>query len=1125
MRILKRLSLMLAISLTAAMSMGQTTSSTLSGFIKTNTGEALVGATVTITHEPTGTIYRVQSRTGGRFEVNNMNPGGPYLLDVSFVNYTSEKRRDIFLSLGDAYKVDVVLFPNTTVLTGVTVSTRRTTESNGKGGAEASIGREMMANLPTVGRNINDYLKSIPFAKLSSSNNEGITIAGQNPKFNSFYIDGALNNDVFGLANSGTNGGQTSTPPISIDAIDQFQVVISPYDASLGNFTGGGINAVTKSGTNITKGSLYYYTRNQDMAGKTPTGDKALATKFADFTNKTYGFSVGGPIIKSKLFYFINAESQRDIRPQPFDVTNNYQGTTKTAAQIQRLLDTLNARGGYNAGSYLDNPEIVNGDRITTKIDWNINQQHKLSVSYRYAKADRFNTNASSSQAINFGNNGWIQPNRTHSVSAELKSTIGASSSNRLLLTFSKVSDDRNPIGNPYPRIIISDGTGTGTTQGLLIGPDPSANINILTQNNWSLLDAFKFNLGKHSITTGIEWEYNDVKNAFIQRVWGEYQYDNIDQFYNNTRPRQYRTAYSLLDGVANDNTKAAAMFKIAKGSAFINDELRLSNNFTLSFGVRADYYKWLSKPYTDNYTNTTAIPTFSTLYDLEGAESGLAPKVPISISPRIGFTYKIPEESLVLRGGMGLFTGRIPLVWPGGVYNNNGIFIGGFIANSGTNAAAWNNVRFRSNPNAQWTASELGIGLNKGGLNLISAKFRNPRVFRTSLGVDKKFGNGWSGTFEGMYTKNINEVFYTNLNNQASLATLSGPGIGPGRLLFPSAALSLGGASNPYDNAILLTNNKNSTGYSLNFNMGIEKKTVTGFNFAANYGYGASFVTNEATSSVNLSQWQFMETVNGRNNITRSISDFSLGHRIFAYASKKFTYAKNTMATTISLVYTGQSGAPFSYVYSGAIVKDDASAGGAGGNDLIYIPTASEMNNIVIGNNTVGTTVYDRASQLVALEQYISNNSYLRNHRGEFAQRNGDRLPFTNIFDVKITQDFNLKISGKTYGFQLTFDIFNVGNLLNRDWGRTYFLTNDQFAAITFRGFTDAGKLNPANNQILANYGTTNVATGVTGAATVPVLSFNPQNVGRDPYNISTSTVPAVAARWIGQLGLRFNF
>ena len=410
------LQFVIAVLLMPAFTLAQNTTSSMSGTVKTTTGEDLVGATVTATHEPTGTVYRVQSRTGGRFNINNMNPGGPYSVEVSFVNFANEKKTEIYLSLGESFKLDFAMANKAGNLGEVTVTTtRKTTEASGKGGAETLIGRDKMANLPTVGRNIYDYLRAVPQAKLGAS--EGaVTIAGQNNRYNSFYVDGAVNNDVFGLSASGTNGGQAAIAPISIDAIDQFQVVISPFDASLGNFVGGGINAITRSGTNKTEGSVYYFLQNEKLAGKTPTGLKQNATRLNNFTKKTYGFRVGGAITKNKLFYFINVDLQRDVRPQPFDFSQ-YAGNSNLAA-VTALANTLRTNFGYEPGGFLDNTEEVNADRITARIDWNISDRHKLSVSNRYTKGERLNTSSSSSGTINFYNNGFRFPTRTNSTSA-----------------------------------------------------------------------------------------------------------------------------------------------------------------------------------------------------------------------------------------------------------------------------------------------------------------------------------------------------------------------------------------------------------------------------------------------------------------------------------------------------------------------------------------------------------------------------------------------------------------------------------------------------------------------------------------------------------------------------------
>ncbi len=1101
----KILQFVLAVLLLPAIAMAQNTTSGLGGSVKTNTGEVLVGATIIATHEPTGTVYKVQSRTGGRFDINNMNPGGPYTVEVSFINFATEKKTDIYLNLGESFKVDFALASKATNIAGVTVTaTKKTEEFSGKGGTSTTIGADKMNGLPSVGRNIYDYLRTVPQARLIGGNEGAVSIAGQNNRYNSFYVDGAINNDVFGLANSGTNGGQTGAAPISIDAIDQFQVVISPYDASQGNFTGGGINAVTKSGSNKTSGSVYYFYRNQDLAGKTPNGDKSLATKFSDFTNKTYGARIGGAFVKNKVFYFVSVEQQRDQTPQPFDFST-YKGNTTTVAGIQALIDVLKNTYKYDPGDFLSTKKTLNVDRISAKIDWNINLKNRLSVSYRLNKAVSNSPSLSSSSTINFSNGGPDFPSTTNSVSVELKTVVGRSSSNKLLITYSDVNDDRNITGNPFPRIAIQDGPG-GT---LNIGPDNSSTQNLLTQKNLGIVDAFKFNVGKHAMTLGVDYEYFDDYNVFIQNTFGNYRYNNVGSavtttglanfIANNVAPTSYQVGYPLIDNQLNDNTGAAAKFKVGKGAAFWTDEIRTGDNLTLNFGIRGDLYKFLSTPTADPYTNDIALPKFAQYYDLKGARSGQKPNIPLSISPRFGFTYKIPDESITVRGGIGIFSGRMPLVWPGGVYNNNGLFVGGYTAP----ATALNLIRFRWDPNningSIWPASSVGVSLTKGPLNLISADFKMPKLWRTSLAVDKKFGNGWTGTFEGMFSKNINEIYYTNINILPPVGVSLGAGP---RTVYGVTGTSTNNipitstGTNPYDNAILVSNNTTQPkGFAYNFSFTIDKRTNTGFNFNMSYAYGNSVVVNEATSSVNLSQWRNEESVNGRNGLSTNISDFSQGHRITAFLSKKFTYAKKALATTVGLFYTGQSGNPISYTYSsGSAIRDD---GTTGLNDLIYIPTATELQAMTFLSNTVGTTTYTPQQQKDALEQFIQKTPYLNNNRGHFAERNGSRLPFTNNVDLKITQDFNIKVAGHRYQFQLTYDMFNFTNFLNRDWGRSYFASFDQVAPIGFAGYVSATNLTPQ-------------------------YRFNPNFV---PLNLNVSATPAYSARWISQLGVRFNF
>ena len=1087
----KLLHFTIAMLLLPVLTFAQNTTGSISGSVKADNGEVLVGATISVLHVPTGTVYNVQTRKSGLFDVSNVQPGGPYAVTVSYVNYQSDKKEDIYVSLGDVVRLDITLFSKIEKLKDVTVSTsKRGSDLSVKGGTQTLIGRDKIDNLPTVGRNVQDFLRFSPTAKFVSGNGDltGVSIAGQNNRFNSLYIDGAVNNDQFGLSASGTNGGQTGVGPISIDAIDQFQVMISPFDASIGNFTGGGINATTKGGTNTTSGTIYSFTQNQNLTGKTPTGAKDKAVKLNPFTARTVGGSIGGAFFKNKLFYFVNFESIENERPQPFDISG-YKGASGKA-DIDNLANFVKTKYGYDVGGYQDNAASTSAKRLATKLDWNINKMNKISLSYRYNETSSYATSASSSTRVNFYNNGVLYPNKTNSLSAELKSAFKSGASNKFLFTYTDVVDDRSPIGANFPRVTINDGAGQ-----MIFGSEEFSTSNLLKQRNINFLDYFKFNVNKHAFTVGVDYELSKSYNVFIRQNFGSYQYNSLSDFLTEKAPSRYDRSFALLDQTTGDNTKSAASFYTGRGSAFINDEFRYSDNLTLNFGVRADYTKFLSTPIEDLYFNFYT----TRLYDFNGARSGSIPDPKMSISPRVGFTYKMPEENITLRGGLGMFTGRIPLVWPGGVFNNNGQSIGGISLTTAADIAKYG-IKFRPDPNGQYTAADLGLSTSaaKGQMDLVSPNFNLPKIFRASLAMDKKLKNNWSVTVEGSVSKNINEIYYRRLDINLPVGQLSGPDnryiYDLKRIGYP-AGYGITAGANPYTGVFLLENQRyyGRTGFAYNFTASIDKSWTDGFSFNAFYTYGTSFVTHEPTSSQNNSQWRFMETVNGRNDVQRSRSDFDLGHRVSAFIAKKFTYAKGALASTFSLVYNGQSGNPFSYVYATGPVRDQ---GTGETNDLIFIPTADQIKAMTFITSSAPYTLTP-AQQAAALEDYISNDNYLSKNRGKYAERNGARLPFTNIIDVKFVQDFNVKLNNKKYQFQLTYDVFNFTNMLNRNWGRTYFMSNDQFSIIKYQG-----------------------ATG----STTPSYSFSPI-ANNTPWGISSSTTPSYSARWVSQLGLRFKF
>lgn len=430
----------------------QVTTSSISGIVKNNSGSALPGTTITATHIPTGTVYTSVSRSGGRFDISNMNPGGPYTIVASFVGFENNTQNDVFLVLGETQRTDIVMVDKNTKLSEVVVSGTRTTSA--KNGSETTIGRDKLAVLPTIGRNINDFVRFTPQAKIT--NNGGISIGGQNNRYNGFLIDGAVNNDVFGVSETGTNGGRAATPPISIDAVDQIVVQVSPYDAALGNFTGGAINAITKSGTNTFHGSAYYIFRNQDMAGKTPGNvPDSARKKLADFKNQTYGFTIGGPIIKNKAFFFLNVEQQKDNRPQPYSPTTLANGYN-IKDTVESLINHLKTKYGYDPGDYLNNPDKIERTNVNTRFDFNLSSKHKLTASYRYTKAERYNPGRSTNNTINFTNGAEYFPSTTHSGNLEINSKFSNKLNNKFRISGTDVVDDRGVTGQAFPNVNIA---------------------------------------------------------------------------------------------------------------------------------------------------------------------------------------------------------------------------------------------------------------------------------------------------------------------------------------------------------------------------------------------------------------------------------------------------------------------------------------------------------------------------------------------------------------------------------------------------------------------------------------------------------------------------------------------
>jgi YD repeat-containing protein len=1073
MRRILQLALTLLITASFSTVFGQgTTTSALNGQVVDANGSALPGATVLAVHTPTGSQYGNVSDVEGYFRISGMQVGGPYTVTISFVGYKPYQQSGVFLTLGQTFRIKAVLEEESTQLEGVEIIASANDVFDGnKTGQSTIIDEGTINTLPTVSRSLTDFTRLNPLVNIQG---DAIEIAGMNNRYNAIYIDGAVNNDVFGLAASGTNGGQTGVSPISIDAIEQFQVAVAPFDVTQSGFAGGSINAVTRSGTNEFEGSAYGFLRNQKLSGKTPTDDPDFEREQLDeFTAKTMGFRIGGPIVKNKVFFFANAEMQRDETPRPFNAAT-YTGDASTA-DIQALVTKLKSEYGYDPGTYTNNASYLNSDKVIAKIDWNLSKNHKLSVRHSYVKAENLQANQSGTTSINFQNASVYFPSTTNSSALELKSNFGSNMSNHLTIGATFVNDDRDQAGDPFPFVRISDGAGS-----IAFGSEEFSTANQLKQDVITVTDNFQIFKGRHTFTIGTHNEFYKSYNLFIRQAFGSYNYDSLSGFMNNLNADNYNVSYSLVDTKVGDGSAGAAEFGGMQLGVYGQDEFQATDRLKLTLGLRIDMPIFGDKTLENTPFNTTTVGLIEAAgYDLKGAKTGEFIGSSVLFAPRFGFNYDVTgDRSTQLRGGLGIFNSRIPLVWPGGAYNNNGLTVGGDFKT---------NVPFNSQWDGQPRNVAPGQGDPSGQIDLFAADFKLPQVFKANLAVDQKLPWGMVGSFEALYTKFLNNIFYENLNIRPAATQLSGTPDDRNKYNRSSPV-------DPTYTGIYLASNTNK-GYTYNLSATVAKPFSNGFTSSLSYTWNDAFSVYDGTSSQNSSQWRGLHSVNGRNVFDEAMrSDFSMGSRVIAQLSYRKEYL-GFGASQISLFYNGQSGRTYSYIYddSGNLTREDSRE-----RSLVYIPaTQSDINLVSTSSYTVSP-----AEQWADLDAFIKSDKYLSEHRGEYADRNQSRSPFEGVVDFRFLQDFYIQTaSGKRNTLQVSLDIFNITNLINQDWGRRYFVSdggNFQSAELLrFEGWADA-------------------------AQTVPNFTYR-KGADYQPWQIDDSGFQS--SRWQMQIGLRYIF
>lgn len=1051
-------------------------------------GEPLVGANVIATHVPSGTFYGTSTRDDGRFNLPSVRIGGPYTIQVSYTGYESFELNDLTLSLGQDFRLDIKLRESASVLSEVIVTAVENEILNSqRTGAATNIKKEAISALPTLSRSLNDFVRLTPQSRSSNvaaTTGSGTSFSGQDSRFNNLTLDGSIFNNSFGLASA--PAGQTNSSPISLDAVEEIQINLAPYDVRQGGFTGAGINAVTRSGTNRFEGSVFYNTRSEKFVG-----DKANDSPISktDFSIKQTGFRLGGPILRNKLFFFVNGEIERRDDPatsflaaRPGLTGDNV--TRVQASDLDQLKAFLKERYNYDAGSYEDYLLNTRSDKLLAKIDYNISSAHRLSVRYNYLKSSRdvlasnsgsFQSRRSNLFALNFSNSNYSINNDIYSGIVELNSVFGTGFSNKLQLGYTANRDYRSSGGGIFPLVdILQDGRNYTT-----FGYEPFTPNNRLNTDTWQFQDNLSIYKGAHTITAGVNFEYFKFYNVFTPTYYGQFVYNSLQDFYdaaNGASPelRRYQLTYSALPNGA----LPAAITKVAQPGAYIQDEIAmLDNNLKVTVGVRVDVPIYgntaLKNPIVDtmHFVNTELKPAQYSTNEL--------PKTNPLFSPRVGFNYDIKgDRSLQLRGGTGLFSGRPAFVWISNQSSNNGILTGSLRVDNTTDYPFSADVKAYI-PENPTTPSSFNIAVT-------DKDFKFPQLWRTNLAVDVELPLDFVGTLEGIFNKNLNNIFYIDANQEPSTATYSGSDNRPtyaGLGLSGTAANNALRLNDKITDAILLANTNKGYTYSLTAKLERQFKNGLYAMLAYNYSQGKDMITG---GSIAYSSWRDNQSVRGNNLPDLAFSDFDQRHRVVGAVSYRLEYV-NHAATTISLFL--QSGNQGRYTFA---VNGDMNGDLLTSNDLLYVP--KDGNELQFTDVTVNNVVYSADQQRRAFMAFVDNNKYLSSRKGKYAERNGVLMPWLTTFDLSVQQDFFVTVSDRRHTLQLRADFYNFGNLINNKWGVGDIPTNS--FPLSFQGVN--------NNQ--------------------PVYTFAPDNNGTFPTEALRKDI-SLNSVWQAQLGVRYIF
>ena len=1018
------LTALVAVAAFAVGASAQVTSGSIAGRVTGPGGNPVAGVRITATHVPSGTAYNALSRADGRYTIPSARVGSPYTVTFRAIGFAAVTKTDLAVDLGIRLDLDVEVQQAAVKLSTVAITTEAGAISSTRTGAATRIGKEAIEAFPTIGRTLTDFTRLTPQAS-------GSSFAGQDSRFNNIAIDGSYFNNSFGLGNQ--PGARTGVSPIPIEAIDQIQVSIAPYDVRQGNFVGAGINAVTRSGTNKFQGSLYNIRRDQSLVGSQING-----TPFNPgiFKYNLLGGWASGPIIKDRLFFFVSYEDDKATNPSTTYTPNT--GGPTTGGNNTRVLDSdlsamqsfMSSKFNYNTGPYTGYSNLTPSTRSLYKIDWNINSRNKLSFRYNEltSNADQLISNSNSlgfgnrrtnNLSMSFQNSGYSIMENIKSGVVELNSQITDNIANNIIVGNTTNDESRGYKSSLFPTIDILQ---AGSTY-MSLGMDPFTPANQLRYKTFQVQDNLSFYTDKHDYTVGVTYEKYHSDNVFYQGSNSVYIYNSLADFYTDandylanksrtTSPvtlARFQLGYVNIPGLSEPMQSLDVQYY----GAYAQDEWRAAKNLKVTYGVRFDI---------PDFKNTAYENTQSAGYTFRnGAGQAVQystktmPKASPLWSPRVGFNWDVNgDRSTQVRGGTGIFTGTPAFVWISNQIGNNGVLLGAIdVSNT-------KNYPFNPNPSGYRPQGLTGAPAPSYTLNFTEPSFKFPQIWRSNLAIDKKLPMGFTGTVELLYSKNVNAAAYENVNLAAPLGNFSGADTRP---RWSTAT----NANRLYPNVVgayLLKNT--SDGDSYTYSVSLEKAFQGGFftKFAYNYGQSRG---NFDPGSIAQGNWT-SNSMNGNPNTPGTgFSSFSPGHRAFialSYARDFFKFGTTTISTFLEVYEPGN----YSYQFA-----SDANGDGAN-NDLLYIPkNTSEMN---FQTFTASGKTFSAQDQATAWDAFISQDPYLKTHRGEYAQKGAAWIPFIIRDDLSISQNIFTGIGGSKNALEVRLDILNFGNMINNRWG-----------------------------------------------------------------------------------------